>query len=159
MRNNILAVLMVLLVSLFAFSAPALAGFGFAEAAYSLKIGVPSLQFKPSSIEDRGGAIMLNYGHFFDLNMGTNRINVGYVTGGIGFQSGIPGQSVPTVGKQLGVLVGCATSVAMKDGVAGYIEDACIGPKFDFDRGMWLLDVQLPVLYRLLESGGAAIGL
>jgi hypothetical protein len=121
---------------------------------YQLQVGVPSLQTDPDSISNRGAALMVNYGSLLKADLGTNRILLGFLTVGIGFQSSIEGESM--TGKQAGFLAGCSTSQPTP---GAYVNDICLGGKYDIDKEKWLLDIQMPAVTRWLAAGGTAIGL
>jgi len=159
-KNGGMAVLMAVLVAL-AIILPASATrseagvLGWNPDPYQLQVGVPSLQTDPDSISNRGAALMVNYGSLLRADLGANRILLGFLTVGIGFQSGeVDGQSM--TGKQAGVLLGCSTSQPMQ---GTYVNDFCLGGKYDIDKEKWLLDIQMPAVTRWLAAGGTAIGL
>jgi hypothetical protein len=152
----LMAVLVALLVVFLALPLTAQAGvLGWNPDPYQLQVGVPSLQTDPDSISNRGAALMVNYGSLLRADLGANRILLGFLTVGIGFQSGeVDGQSM--TGKQAGVLLGCSTSQPTP---GTYVNDFCLGGKYDIDKEKWLLDIQMPAVTRWLAAGGTAIGL
>lgn len=125
---------------------------------YQLNVGVPSLQTDPDNVQARGGAIMANYGHLANLELGPNVVRLGFLTAGIGFQSS-DDPSAPMTGKQVGGLLFCTTSRQISGEVETRVNDICVGGKYDFDLKKSLLDIQLPVVYRAIAAGGAMIGL
>ena len=131
------------------------AGFGWNDEPLRLDIGSPSMQFDPNSVENRGGALMVNYGALAKADLGANRFRLGLLTIGLGVQSGVEAGQ-PMTGTQVGVLLGCSTTATP---AGAYLNDVCLGGKYDVALESWLVDIQLPIVYRWVAQGGALVGL